>query len=561
MSGITKWAAADGSFKRQVSSFRDFVSKTSPKFKPAAGRYHLYVSYACPWSEGIAKRHWSFGRGLFYGRECTPEETPGCIPDPHHNSKFIRELYLRADPSYSARFTVPVLWDTETQTIVNNESSEIIRMLSAEFNDFAENPELELYPEELKDKIDETNEWLRVLCPVPNTTNALDEESAKKVFEGLKKVDSILENNKYLVPGDRLTEADIRLYTTILRFDPVYFGHFKCNLLAVSDCPNIMRWLKMISNLPGVRETINMEHIKVPISILLEYSRNTTTCPTSKSIPPRLSPFLKAPSCLTDAHLSYNEYGSKLALVVPFIADELPTIERNFAVWAKHSPCTTNLPVDLVFYFNSDYARHPHILPRLRALSVPSCFRRTQYLMANLPQAEDTYPLGASLMFFKAMEIPSLVDGYRYMYWMEADQQPCRTGWLDALYRTAINHPGFWMIGSIVRDGQASTTYYSFADHLNGNALYRLDDPQFHTFLARVQEEFSKNKGRFLSAFDIAIYLVARHTLSFNEYARTKHRFQYSDLMQNMYRTAANITTICDANPSTYFVHGKYLSQ
>ena len=183
--------------------------------------------------------------------------------------------------------------------------------------------------------------------------------------------------------------------------------------------------------------------------------------------------------------------------------------------------------------------------------------------MANLPprSEEDRYPLGSSLMFFRAMELPALVDNYRYMYWMEADQRPCRAGWLDQLYRTAINHPGFWMIGSAIRDGQQSSTYYSFADHINGNALYRLDDAAFHGFLATVQEEFSKNKGRFLQAFDIAIYLVARHTLPFAEYAAQKHHFLYTDMLQNVYRTAANVAQLCQAHPSTFLVHGKYLSE
>lgn len=195
-------------------------------------------------------------------------------------------------------------------------------------------------------------------------------------------------------------------------------------------------------------------------------------------------------------------------------------------------------------------------LPRVRR-----CFRSVRFLMANLPprSEEDRYPLGSSLMFFRAMELPTLLDRYRYMYWMEADQVPCRAGWLDRLYHVATNHPDFWMLGSIVRDGQQSNTYYSFADHINGNALYRLDSPSFHSLLATVQEEFIKNKSKFLAAFDIALYLVPRYTLPFAQYAQIKHHFLYTDLVQNHYRSPANVSQICAAHPNTFLLHGKNL--
>lgn len=221
---------------------------------------------------------------------------------------------------------------------------------------------------------------------------------------------------------------------------------------------------------------------------------------------------------------------------------------------------------DLIFYFNQDWGKRPMLIPHLKRMIQDSkakkCFRKVKFLMANLQaqSEQDKYPLGSSLMFFRAMELPILVDEYRYMYWMEADQQPCKPGWLDRVYNKAIFNPGFWMIGSIMRDGQSSSTYYSFADHLNGNSLYRLDDPGFHSFLSKVQEEFSKNKGRFLAAFDIAIYLVARHTLSFTDYTNIKHRFIYTDLLQNVYRTPTNITQLCQTYQTTFLVHGKYLS-
>jgi hypothetical protein len=269
------------------------------------------------------------------------------------------------------------------------------------------------------------------------------------------------------------------------------------------------------------------------------------------------------------ASLSYNEYGSRLAIVIPFIEEEYPIIETNFRLWEAHFPCSSNTAdhVDLVFYYNQDLGLRPQLSKKLYKLvsnsPIRKCFNQIRFLMANLPprSEEDRYPLGSSLMFFRAMELPLLIDNYRYMYWMEADQQPCRPGWLDQLYHVAINHPKFWMIGSTIRDGQQSNTYYSFADHINGNALYRLDDPKFHNFLSIVQEEFSKNKGRFLQAFDIAIYLVARHTLPFADYAAQKHHFQYTDILQNVYRTTTNVTQLCHANPSTFLVHGKYLSR
>lgn len=189
---------------------------------------------------------------------------------------------------------MPVLWDTQNQTIVNNESSEIIRMLNSEFNELAGVPLLNLCPAELVSQIDEINgwvydmlnngvykagfataqdectnnheRWLSLSCLDSShpTSCHVDEKNAKLVWEGLQRVEAILGRSSFLT-GNSLTEADIRLYTTILRFDPVYFGHFKCNLLAVRDCPNILRWLREVTAIEGVKETINMEHIKVDI--------------------------------------------------------------------------------------------------------------------------------------------------------------------------------------------------------------------------------------------------------------------------------------------------------
>lgn len=267
-----------------------------------------------------------------------------------------------------------------------------------------------------------------------------------------------------------------------------------------------------------------------------------------------------------------TEHGGRLAVLIPFIESEVSLIKANVAIWDRLFPCeagdAVGRHVDLVFYYNGDWARRPELLSTLALLgresrAVRECFAQVRFLMANLPprSEEDRHPLGSSLMFFKAMELPALVDHYRYMYWMEADQRPCQRGWLSKLYGLAISNPGFWMIGSILRDGQNASTYYSFADHINGNALYRLDHDDFHQFLSQVQEEFSKNKGRFLAAFDIAIYLVARHSLSFKDYAAIKHRFIYTDVLQNVYRTQTNLTLLCGNHPNTYLVHGKYLTE
>lgn len=197
----------------------------------------------------------------------TPEETPGCIPDTVNGASHIREVYFKADPNYDGRFTVPVLWDKKLNTIVNNESSEIIRIFNTDFNDLAGNPTLDLYPSPLAQSIDETNTWVYdnlnngVYKAGFATTQAQYELNAKLVFESQKRVEEIFGSNKFIC-GDQLTEADIRLFTTMIRFDPVYFGHFKCNLLAVKDCPNTLDWLRRIVAIPGVRETVKMEHIK-----------------------------------------------------------------------------------------------------------------------------------------------------------------------------------------------------------------------------------------------------------------------------------------------------------
>ncbi|KAJ1747148.1 S-glutathionyl-(chloro)hydroquinone reductase [Coemansia sp. RSA 989] len=281
---ITKWHSKDGQFHRQVSSFRDFVeAKPGARFPAEANRYHLYVSYACPWAHrtlivrklkglesiiGVSVVHYLLGPN---GWEfASPDDVPGATLDEVNGAKYIRELYFKANPDYSARFTVPVLWDKKQHTIVSNESSEIIRMLNTEFDEFVE-PEyrgITFYPEELREKIDEINGW--IYDTVNNGVykagfaSAQDayETNCRGVFASLDRIEGILAENEFLL-GSRLTEADLRLFTTIVRFDPVYHGHFKCNIKQIgTGYPNILRWTREIYQLPGIKETVNMEHIK-----------------------------------------------------------------------------------------------------------------------------------------------------------------------------------------------------------------------------------------------------------------------------------------------------------
>ncbi|PWN53022.1 hypothetical protein IE53DRAFT_408985 [Violaceomyces palustris] len=273
--GSTKWSSNDGQFRRQASVFRDDIKKGGD-FEPEVGRYHLIVAYACPWAHrtlivrklkgldkvpGLLPFHavdsllgsegWSFvpydePAGL--GIPGTGNKVPG-----HEEKKRIREFYLTADPNYSARCTVPIIWDNKLQTIVSNESSEIIRNLNEAFDELID-PSFKgvtFYPEELRGEIDELNTW--VYDTINNgvyksgfaTTQAAYESNVKPLFDSLDKIEKILSDGRDYLIGGRLTEADIRLYTTLVRFDPVYVGHFKCNLGTIrADYPHIHRWLR-----------------------------------------------------------------------------------------------------------------------------------------------------------------------------------------------------------------------------------------------------------------------------------------------------------------------------
>ncbi|KAG0168260.1 S-glutathionyl-(chloro)hydroquinone reductase [Apophysomyces sp. BC1034] len=288
---ILKWASKDGEFRRQQSVFRDvIVDEPGAKFAPEPNRYHLYISWACPWAHRTAivrklkgldsliglsavdylmlENGWYTGQ--MQGKFSTEEECPGAIPDTVNHAKYIRELYFKVNPDYEGRFTVPLLWDKKLQTIVNNESSEIIRMLNTAFNRLIpeDKQKLDYYPEYLRKDIDQINDW--VYDTVNNgvyksgfaTSQEAYENHVFPLFHSLDKIEAILSDQEYLVQ-DTFTEADIRLWTTIIRFDPVYHGHFKCNLKSIEkDYPNILKWARRIYQKPGISDTVNMEHIK-----------------------------------------------------------------------------------------------------------------------------------------------------------------------------------------------------------------------------------------------------------------------------------------------------------
>ncbi|RDB24275.1 Glutathione S-transferase omega-like 2 [Hypsizygus marmoreus] len=291
---------ADGSFKRVDTVFRDFIEKGG-RFEPQADRYHLYVSLACPWAHRtlIARKL----KGLediipvtivspMLGPQGWPfasvDPFPGADVDPLYNSEHIKDLYLKADPEYSARFSVPVLWDKQNHTVVNNESSEIIRIFNSAFNDLLppEKAALDFYPTDLRSEIDAINEWVYsdinngvYRAGVANTQSAY-EKAVHEVFAALDKVEAILTGKDYLV-GDQLTEADVRLYVTAIRFDPVYVGLFKCNIRTIRDgYPAIHKWLqKLYWNNDAFKATTDFEHIKTHYYAALSFINPTKIVP------------------------------------------------------------------------------------------------------------------------------------------------------------------------------------------------------------------------------------------------------------------------------------------
>jgi putative glutathione S-transferase len=278
-----KAGTAGGRFERAETAFRNWVTadgRPGPTghdgFAASAGRYHLYVSLACPWAHRtlimralkgleqivpmsvtnwlMAEQGWTFGQG------------EGVVPDPLFNSRYLHELYTRADPNYTGHATVPVLWDKHTQTIVNNESAEIIRMFGTAFDAVGAKPG-DFYPQDKRDEIDAVN--ARVYDTLNNgvykagfaTAQVAYEEAVVPLFDTLDWLEEQLGRSRFLL-GDSLTEADIRLFTTLVRFDSVYNGHFKCNIRRVVDYRNLWAYTRDIYQLPGVAPTVNFLHIK-----------------------------------------------------------------------------------------------------------------------------------------------------------------------------------------------------------------------------------------------------------------------------------------------------------
>lgn len=273
----------DGHFVRGTTAFRNWVTPDGSAgptgeggFPAEAGRYHLYVSYACPWAHrtlifraikgledmiSVSVVHpdmlsdgWTFATDF-----------DGATGDHLSGLPYMRDVYLKADPEISGRVTVPVLWDKKRETIVSNESAEIIRMLNSAFDGLTGNTD-DYWPEELRDAIQPINE--RIYDTVNNgvyksgfaTSQAAYDEAVNALFDSLDWLENHLAQNRYLV-GDKLTEADWRLFTTLVRFDPVYHGHFKCNRKRIIDYPNLWGYTKELYQWPGVRETVRLDHI------------------------------------------------------------------------------------------------------------------------------------------------------------------------------------------------------------------------------------------------------------------------------------------------------------
>jgi putative glutathione S-transferase len=273
--------ATGGRFQRGQPKYRDWVTPDgsagpsgSAGFPAARGRYHLYVSLACPWAHRTAIfRKLKSLEDVISMTEVEPvmgdegwQFGPDADLDTLNGKQKLNEIYLIADPRYTGRVSVPVLWDKQQRTIVNNESSEIIRMLNSAFDAFT-NERTDYYPAELRGEIDAINE--RVFMSVNNgvyrsgfaSTQEAYEEAFLDLFATLDWLEDKLSRQRYLA-GDRITEADWRLFTTLLRFDAVYYSHFKCNLRRIVDYPNLSNYLRELYQWPGVADTVNMDHIK-----------------------------------------------------------------------------------------------------------------------------------------------------------------------------------------------------------------------------------------------------------------------------------------------------------
>jgi len=281
--------ATQGKFVRSQSQFRnwlvspdEFDANDATHFLAESGRYHLYVSLACPWAHRtLIFRHlkqledhisvscvhphmlehgWTFAEDTNFNDRHVP------LGDPLHEFQFAHQLYTHAQPEYSGRVTVPILWDKHTHTIVSNESADIIRMFNAAFNHLTNNHD-DYYPDELQHNIDQINST--IYDTVNNgvyktgfaTTQAAYEDALFPLFDTLQHLEEILDQQPYLC-GTQVTEADWRLFTTLIRFDAVYYGHFKCNLRRIIDLPNLNRYLEGLYRTQNVADTVNFDHIK-----------------------------------------------------------------------------------------------------------------------------------------------------------------------------------------------------------------------------------------------------------------------------------------------------------
>ncbi|WP_318458552.1 glutathione S-transferase family protein [Photobacterium leiognathi] len=272
-----------GKFERKASSFRNWITKDGSAgitgeagFKAESNRYHLYVSLACPWAHRaiiyrqlkgldsmipmsvvnayMGENGWNFEAG------------DGVVADPIFNAQFLHQIYTQADPDYTGRVTVPVLWDKHKQTIVSNESADIIRMLNSAFDDVGA-VKVDFYPQALRQQIDELNDF--VYANINNgvyragfaTTQEAYDEAVIALFDALEVIEQRLSTQRYLL-GDHITEADWRLFTTLVRFDAVYVGHFKCNLKRIVDFPHLWGYVRDLYQVEGIVQTVDIDYIK-----------------------------------------------------------------------------------------------------------------------------------------------------------------------------------------------------------------------------------------------------------------------------------------------------------
>ncbi|MBC8123388.1 MAG: glutathione S-transferase family protein [Gemmatimonadaceae bacterium] len=259
---------ASGAYLRPVSQFRDAIGQG--KYRPEAGRYHLYVGMSCPWAHRtLVVRALKGLEGVISVSVVSPSPSEGgwVFEQQEQGCRTLAELYGLAKSSYNGRSTVPVLWDKQTKTIVNNESAEIIVMLNSEFNEFAKHPGLDLYPQELRAQIERWNEKIYhsvnngvYRCGFAQTQQAYD-QACDELFTVLDEIDSVLKTSRYLC-GDTVTLADVRLFTTLFRFDVAYYGLFKCNRRRIEDYPNLGAYLRDLYQLPGVAGICDLESVK-----------------------------------------------------------------------------------------------------------------------------------------------------------------------------------------------------------------------------------------------------------------------------------------------------------